>query len=216
MLYVGLDVHQKRSSICILNQDGKTVKQELVNGRWPQVIDRLRRIDQPFGICYEASCGYGYLYDQICALPMASGVSVAHPGQLRLIFKSKKKHDRVDAQKIAKLLYLGEVPAVHVPGVDVRSWRKLIEFRQKLLAKRTAAKNQIRAILRGNALTAPRGLCTKKSLATGLPMANVLFAGSSVGLLVLPLMIFHQAQLMVCGSLASRYAKEVPDEQVPA
>jgi len=166
MLYVGLDVHQKRSSICILNQDGKTVKQELVNGRWPQVIDRLRRIDQPFGICYEASCGYGYLYDQICALPMASGVSVAHPGQLRLIFKSKKKHDRVDAQKIAKLLYLGEVPAVHVPGVDVRSWRKLIEFRQKLLAKRTAAKNQIRAILRGNALTAPRGLCTKKSLAT--------------------------------------------------
>ncbi len=55
---------------------------------------------------------------------------------------------------------------------------------------------------------------TKKSLATGLPMANVLFAGSPVGLLVLPLMIFHQAQLMACGSLASRYAKEVPDEPV--
>jgi len=51
---------------------------------------------------------------------------------------------------------------------------------------------------------------TKKSLATGLPMASVLFAGSPVGLLVLPLMIFHQAQLMACGSLASRYAKEVP------
>ena len=51
---------------------------------------------------------------------------------------------------------------------------------------------------------------TKKSLATGLPMANVLFAGSPVGLLVLPLMIFHQAQLMACGSLASRYAKEAP------
>lgn len=52
---------------------------------------------------------------------------------------------------------------------------------------------------------------TKKSLATGLPMANVLFAGSPIGLLVLPLMIFHQAQLMACGSLASRYAKQVPD-----
>lgn len=57
---------------------------------------------------------------------------------------------------------------------------------------------------------------TKKSLATGLPMANVLFAGSAVGLLVLPLMVFHQAQLMACGSLASRYAKEVPDEPQPA
>ena len=50
---------------------------------------------------------------------------------------------------------------------------------------------------------------TKKSLATGLPMANVLFAGSPVGLMVLPLMVFHQAQLMACGSLASRYAREV-------
>ena len=50
---------------------------------------------------------------------------------------------------------------------------------------------------------------TKKSLATGLPMANVLFAGSPIGLLVLPLMLFHQAQLMACGSLAGRYAKQV-------
>ncbi|MFT4227584.1 bile acid:sodium symporter family protein [Micropruina sp.] len=50
---------------------------------------------------------------------------------------------------------------------------------------------------------------TKKSLATGLPMANVLFAGSPIGLLVLPLMLFHQAQLMACGSLAARYAKQL-------
>lgn len=48
---------------------------------------------------------------------------------------------------------------------------------------------------------------TKKSLATGLPMAQVLFAGSGVGLLVLPLMIFHQAQLMACSVLAQRYAR---------
>jgi len=165
MLYVGLDVHQKRSSICILDDNGKTVKQDLVKGPWPAVIDRLRKIDQPFGLCYEASCGYGYLHDRISSLPMASHVAVAHPGQLRLIFKSKKKHDRVDAAKIGKLLYLDEVPRVHVPGVDIRSWRKLIEFRQKLLAKRVAAKNQVRAVLRGNAIAASRGLWTKKSLA---------------------------------------------------
>ncbi len=50
---------------------------------------------------------------------------------------------------------------------------------------------------------------TKKSLATGLPMATALFAGAPIGLLVLPLMLFHQAQLMACGSLAARYAKQV-------
>ncbi|MDH3006163.1 bile acid:sodium symporter family protein [Gordonia alkanivorans] len=49
---------------------------------------------------------------------------------------------------------------------------------------------------------------TKKSLATGLPMATVLFAGSTVGLIVLPLMIFHQIQLIICSWLATRYGRE--------
>ena len=48
---------------------------------------------------------------------------------------------------------------------------------------------------------------TKKSLATGLPMAAVIFAGQPTALLILPLMIFHQVQLMMCSWLASRYAK---------
>lgn len=47
---------------------------------------------------------------------------------------------------------------------------------------------------------------SKKSLVTGIPMANALFAGASVGLVVLPLMIFHQLQLMACAALARRYA----------
>lgn len=46
---------------------------------------------------------------------------------------------------------------------------------------------------------------SKKSLASGLPMAKILFAGPSVGLVVLPLMLFHQIQLMVCAALARRY-----------
>ncbi|MGD3111304.1 bile acid:sodium symporter family protein [Streptomyces sp. YGL11-2] len=46
---------------------------------------------------------------------------------------------------------------------------------------------------------------SKKSLAAGLPMASVLF-GAQAGLAVLPLMLFHQMQLMVCAVLAKRYA----------
>jgi sodium/bile acid cotransporter 7 len=53
---------------------------------------------------------------------------------------------------------------------------------------------------------------SKKSLATGVPMAQVLFAGSTIGLLILPLMLFHQIQLMVCAVVAQRYAKR--DEPV--
>nr|WP_315201378.1 bile acid:sodium symporter family protein [uncultured Albidiferax sp.] len=48
---------------------------------------------------------------------------------------------------------------------------------------------------------------SKKSLASGVPMAKVLFAAPVVGVMLLPLMIFHQIQLMVCAVLAQRYAK---------
>lgn len=56
---------------------------------------------------------------------------------------------------------------------------------------------------------------TKKSLATGLPMAAVIFGGANLGLLILPLMIFHQIQLMMCSWLAAHYGKQAdPGEKV--
>ncbi|MDM0027715.1 bile acid:sodium symporter family protein [Variovorax saccharolyticus] len=48
---------------------------------------------------------------------------------------------------------------------------------------------------------------SKKSLASGIPMAKVLFASHAVGAIVLPLMLFHQMQLMVCAVLAQRWAR---------
>lgn len=49
---------------------------------------------------------------------------------------------------------------------------------------------------------------SKKSLASGLPIASVLFAGQPVGIIVLPLLIFHQIQLVVCAVLAARYERQ--------
>ena len=46
-------------------------------------------------------------------------------------------------------------------------------------------------------------------------MAQILFAGQAVGLIVLPIMVFHQLQLMVCASLAKRYARRA-EEAAPA
>ncbi|MDH6149294.1 MULTISPECIES: bile acid:sodium symporter family protein [Paraburkholderia] len=46
---------------------------------------------------------------------------------------------------------------------------------------------------------------SKKSLAAGVPMAKVIFASHAVGAVVLPLMLFHQIQLMVCAALAQRW-----------
>jgi sodium/bile acid cotransporter 7 len=56
---------------------------------------------------------------------------------------------------------------------------------------------------------------SKKSLASGVPMAKVLFAGGALGAVVLPLMLFHQLQLMVCAVLAQRYATGLRGNDVP-
>lgn len=48
---------------------------------------------------------------------------------------------------------------------------------------------------------------SKKTLASGLPMAKILFIGQPIGMLILPLILFHQIQLIVCGVVAAHYAK---------
>jgi len=47
-----------------------------------------------------------------------------------------------------------------------------------------------------------------------VPMASVLFAPATAGLIVLPVMVFHQIQLMVCAWLARRYAAREPGDEI--
>lgn len=49
---------------------------------------------------------------------------------------------------------------------------------------------------------------SKKTLASGVPMAQILFIGQPLGMIVLPIMIFHQIQLMVCGVIANYWSKK--------
>ncbi|MBA3053490.1 MAG: bile acid:sodium symporter [Sphingomonadales bacterium] len=57
---------------------------------------------------------------------------------------------------------------------------------------------------------------SKKSLVSGVPMAAALFAPATVGMVVLPLMIFHQLQLFLCAWLAGRFGRELPAHPVDA
>lgn len=61
-----------------------------------------------------------------------------------------------------------------------------------------------------------RMAAAQKSMATGVPMAQVLFGASTVGLMVLPLMIYHQLQLMACAILAQRWGRQTDAEQAAA
>lgn len=175
MKFVGIDVHARSFAVCILDRNGKTVKEWIERGAGgggrtsrdlvDAFLEKLKKFRGPFSICYEASCGYGHLHDRLAKV--ANHVTVAHPGQLRLIFRSKRKNDRTDARKLAMLLLMDQVPAVHVPAADVREWRSLIEMRHRQVAKRVRTKNGLRALLRTHGMSAPHRtqLWTKKGLA---------------------------------------------------
>ena len=89
MFYVGLDIHDKRIAICVLSETGQVVRRAQA-----RTIDEMMRILEAlpdrFEVCYEASCGYGHYHDLLC--PIAARVTVAHPGRLRLIFRSRDKN----------------------------------------------------------------------------------------------------------------------------
>jgi transposase len=164
MFYVGLDIHTRRIAICVLNGTGQVFHRSQVRS-FEEMLRILKGLPDRFEVCYEASCGYGYYHDLL--RPLAARVLVAHPGQLRLIFRSKNKNDRNDAERLAKLLYLGETPTVHVPSLEVRTWRELINCRSQVIAKRTRAKNAVRSLLRSAGVVPPKhpGLWTKQSMA---------------------------------------------------
>lgn len=162
MRYIGLDVHQRMTAVCVLDDNGKMERQFTIKGHWGKVFKALEEIPPPFAVCYEASQGYGFLHEGFSRL--AQRVVVAHPGQVRLIFRSKRKNDRIDAQRLAKLLFLDEVPPVYVPNQDVRAWRRLIIFRQDVIDERTRKKNQLRNLLRQNGIQAPDKLWNKAGL----------------------------------------------------
>ncbi len=159
MWHVGMDWHSRQADMTVRDSHGQKMFSRHVRGGLAPVLDELRKIKEPFSVTYEASTGYGHLFDELSKL--AHTVKVAHPGHLRLIFRSKRKSDRVDSDKLSKLDYLGEVPQVHVPSHEVRVLRATIKYRSRMVLERTGTKCRIRAFLRSRALDAPRGLWTR-------------------------------------------------------
>jgi transposase len=96
----------------------------------------------------------------VCDLCRGRGipVEVANPNHEAWRWKNvKRKTDRDDALKLARLSAFGQLPTVHVPEPSVRAWRALIAYRHTLVRRQGAVKNSIRAILTRQAIEWPRG-----------------------------------------------------------
>jgi sodium/bile acid cotransporter 7 len=152
-------------------------------------------------------------------LPFVAG-QVARTWIGRWVERNKSVLKYVDQSSILLVVYVAFSEAV-LQGlwhqVPLRSLAGLLVVNGvllglALLSTRTAARAL--GFVRADEITTV--FCgSKKSLASGIPMAKVLFAGHAVGVIVLPLMLFHQMQLMVCAVLAQKYAA-MPREAKPA
>jgi len=76
MHYVGLDIHSKHISICVLNETGQLVNRARVRAV-QQMMQILAGLPDRFEVCYEASCGYGHYHDLL--RPVASRVATSLP-----------------------------------------------------------------------------------------------------------------------------------------
>jgi hypothetical protein len=117
MFYVGLDIHDKRIAICVLNEAGQVARRAQV-----RTIDEMMRIleslPERFEVCYEVRCGYGHYHDLLS--PIAARVTVAH-------------HDAAVLNGSDRILSHGAPPSGMTPNgylgrpaiVSLPSWQRL-------------------------------------------------------------------------------------------
>jgi len=112
----------------------------------PQALHDLLVSVRPERVVIEICSPAGWVGDLVRALEIE--LQVANPNHDAWRWKNvKRKTDRDDALKLAQLSAMNQLPVVYLPTKDVRAWRSLIQFRQKLVARRTQIKNHVRSIL---------------------------------------------------------------------
>lgn len=110
----------------------------------------------PERLVIEIGSAAGWVSDMARSLEIE--VQVANPNHEAWRWKSvKRKTDKDDALKLAQLSAMNQLPTVTLPKPGVRQWRSLIAFRQTLVGRRTAIKNNIRSILDRQGLTHASG-----------------------------------------------------------
>jgi transposase len=149
VIYIGMDVHQMSTTFCLFDPSAPEGGQYRTVTR-PTTEEAIRQTLAPLGGQCQVAYEVGTQAQWIAAIvrPLAADVQVANPSRIPWLFRDGRKNDRLDARKLVTLLYLKQLPTVHLPPAEVSAWRALINHRRKLVAQRTQIKNQVRAILR--------------------------------------------------------------------
>jgi len=144
-VYVGIDVHRKRSQVAVVTEDGTVeLNKNVVNGSEPM----LRLIgDLPAGtpVAFEAAFGWGWLAGLLEDYGFEA--HLVHPLRCKAIASARLKNDKVDAAILAQLLRADLLPEAWIAPPAVRQLRALLRHRTGLVRLRTQQQNRIHAVV---------------------------------------------------------------------
>lgn len=143
--YIGMDVHKKIIAYCIKIQTGDIVEAGTVAANRSALREWLARIPQSWRGAMEATLFSGWIYDFL--KPHARELKVAHPQMLKAIAASKKKNDRIDAEKIADLLRCNLLPECYMASEEVRELRRILRYRNLIVREAVKMKNKMSGLL---------------------------------------------------------------------
>jgi transposase len=143
--YVGLDVHKKTITWCAKKIDGTRVGHGTIAANRAGLSQWLEQLPRPWIGVMEATLFTGWIYDYL--KPHAEELKVAHPLMMRAIAASKKKNDKIDAQKLADALRADLVPECYMAPEQIREMRRMLRFRNLLVRQSTRMKNKCGGLL---------------------------------------------------------------------
>lgn len=145
MKILALDLGKSKSAVCIL--DTRQTKERYTTVKTtPLALSLLLDQHKPDRVVLEVGTLAGWVHD--LAVAQGCPVEVANPNHEGWRWRNvKRKSDRLDALKLAKLSAAGQLPMVHMPSPAVREHRALIQYRSQLVGRRTRIKNTIRSLV---------------------------------------------------------------------
>jgi transposase len=144
-VYVGMDVHRKRSQIAVVDDAGTEQRNRNVPNDPAELVPILGALPSGTPVAFEAAYGWGWLVDLLDELELEP--HLVHPGRCKAIASARLKNDKVDARTLAQLLRADLLPEAWIAPQQVRDQRALLRHRAWLGRIVTAAKCRVHAVL---------------------------------------------------------------------
>jgi transposase len=143
--YIGFDVHKKTISYCVKAADGRIVEEGTLRATHASLRQWAEQRREPWRGAMEATLFSGWIYDAL--KPFAAELQMGHPAMMKAIGASKKKNDKLDARKIADLVRCNLLPACYVAPVEIRELRRMLRYRNLVVAQAVRMKNKMSGLL---------------------------------------------------------------------